>query len=419
MIFLLFWALAPAAEPSLSYYKDVEPLLQRHCQQCHREGEAAPMPLVTYKQVRPWARAVKEAVLSRRMPPWHADPAVGHYSNARVMTAAEIAIVRQWVDTGAKEGDARQAPPPRRFADGWQISKPDLVLEMPEEAEVALSGQMEYVHYIVPTNFKEDRWVSEMEVRPGNRAVVHHIGVYLRPKGSQWMSEGKPGEGFQRKSRISGRTPMDELFAQYVTGGQAQILPDGMARLIPAGSDLIFQLHYQPNGKPAKDRSRIGLVFAKTPPVERVHTIGVAEARFVIPPRDPAYEVRALWRIHKPVRLFNVTPHIHLRGKSFECSAALPDQSAVTPLVRVPHWDRNWQITYEFADPLKLPAGTRIHCLAVFDNSANNPVNPNPDVEVRWGDQTTDEMMVAYMDLAFPAEWPLLNLYRREPLPVQ
>ncbi len=414
---LWLWLAMAAVDtaPSPTYHKDVVPILQQHCQQCHRAGEPAPMPLMTYKQVRPWARAVKEAVLSRRMPPWHADPSVGRFSNARVMTGEEVAVIRQWVDSGAREGDPRQAPPEKKFADGWQISKPDVVFEMPVDAQIVASGQMEYLHYIVPTNFAEDRWVQEMEVRPGNRAVVHHIGVYLRPKGSQWMSEGKPGEGFRRLSRISGRTPTDELFAQYVTGGQAQVLPGGTARLIPAGSDLIFQLHYQPNGKPATDRSYIGLVFSKTPPAQRVHTIGVADTRFVIPPRAAAHEVKATWRINRPVRLLNVTPHIHLRGKSFECGVAMAGRDTETPLVRVPRWDRNWQTTYELAEALELEVGSRLNCVAVFDNSANNAVNPDPNAEVRWGDQTTDEMMVAYMDLAFPADVPLLQTYRRGP----
>lgn len=411
MKFLLLWAMAASA-PVTTFHRDVAPVLQKHCQACHRAGEPAPMQLLTYGQVRPWARAIKEAVISKRMPPWHADADVGHFSNARVLSAEEIAVIRQWVDSGAKEGDRKQAPAPKQFADGWQISKPDVVFEMPKEADVQATGQMEYLHYIVPTNFTEDRWIQEMEVRPGNRAVVHHIGVYLRPKGSPWLAEAKAGDEFTRKSRISGRTPMDELFAQYVTGGQAQSLPLGMARLIPAGCDLVFQMHYQPNGKAAKDRSYIGMVFAKGPVKERVHTIGVANATFVIPPRDPAYEVKATRRVFQPIRLLNATPHIHLRGKSFECGVELAGAAAETKLIRVPRWDRNWQTTYEFAEPVAVPGGSRLNCTAVFDNSANNPVNPDPNAEVRWGDQTTDEMMVGYMDIVFPAEWPLLKLYR-------
>jgi mono/diheme cytochrome c family protein len=396
----------------VTYHRDIVPIFQKHCQGCHRKGEAAPMPLISFKEARPWAKAIREAVVARRMPPWHADRADA-YSNARVLSEAEIAVVRQWAESGAAEGNPKDAPPPVKFTDGWMISKPDLVIRMPTDAAVQADGQMEYLHFVAPTGFTEDRWIQEMEVRPGNRAVVHHIGVYLRPKGSTWMSEAKPGEAFVIKSRIGGRSPADELFAQYVTGGQAQVLPAGTARMIPAGADLIFQMHYQPNGKPAKDRSSIGLVFAKSPPTERVYTIGVADARFVIPPRDPAYRVNAAWRIHHDVRLLNVTPHVHLRGKSFECEVRRTADAGAENLVRVPRWDRNWQTTYELRRPLELRTGARLSCIAVFDNSANNPVNPDPNAEVRWGDQTTDEMMVAYMDVAFPASLPVDILFRR------
>lgn len=403
-----------AAGPApATYHRDIVPIFQKHCQSCHRAGEAAPMALTSYKEARPWAKAIRDAVVSRRMPPWHADQGADHFSNARVLNETEIATVRRWAESGAREGDASTAPRPVTFTGGWMISKPDVIFQMPVEADVKASGQMEYLHFVVPSGFTEDRWIQEMEVRPGNRAVVHHIGVYLRPRGSKWLGDAKVGEAFVRGSRISGRTPADELFAQYVTGGQAQILPEGTARVIPAGADLIFQMHYQPNGKAARDRSYIGLVFAKKPPKERVYTIGVAEPRFVIPPREPAFPVRATWRINHDVRLLNVTPHVHLRGKSFECGVSMSAGADERNLVRVPRWDRNWQTTYEFSRPLELPEGARLNCLAVFDNSANNPVNPDPNAEVKWGDQTTDEMMVAYMDLAFPASMPIEILYRR------
>jgi hypothetical protein len=368
--------------------------------------------LLTYQEARPWAKAIRDSVVTRRMPPWHADPAVGRFANERQLSKAEVETIRGWADQGAPAGRAKDSPKPLAFVQGWSISTPDVVFEMPVAFEVPDQGELDYMHFAVPTNFTEDRWIQEVEVRPGNRAIVHHVGVYLRPKGSQWLPQLKAGAGVPITNRHGTRSPADELFAQYVPGGPAQRFAAGQARLIPAGAELIFQLHYQPNGKPAKDRSRIGLVFAKSPVRQRVHTIAVGNAAFVIPPGAPEHPVEAGWTFWTPARILSIIPHMHLRGKTFACSVKWPDGGA-EPVIRVPRYDRNWQLEYQLAQPLEMPVKSRLVCNATFDNSRNNPWNPDPNVEVRWGDQTRDEMMVAHVDIAVPADTdPFTTIYR-------
>lgn len=397
----------------LVFHRDIEPLLQKHCQQCHRPGEAAPMPLLTYEQVRPWAKAIRQAVVQGTMPPWHADPAVGKFSNDCRLSPDEASAIRRWVDSGAPRGRASDAPQPVRFTGGWNIGQPDAVFEMPVDFELPAKGDLDYVHFAVPTNFTEDRWIQSMEVRPGNRANVHHIGVYVRRKGSTWLPQVTAGgTGTPLRDRTSGRTPTDEHFAMYLPGYGGEILPEGQARKIPAGADLIFQLHYITNGKPARDRSRIGFVFAKQPVRELIHTIPVGDPTIVIPPGEAAYKSRANFFVSMPLRVLGIAPHMHLRGKSFACDAILPDKSR-RPLLSVPQYDRNWQRRYLLAEPPSLAKGAWIQCRAVFDNSPNNPWNPDPTATVRWGDQTQDEMMVGYVDVALPADAQPERFYTR------
>lgn len=386
------------------FHKDIEPLLQKHCQQCHRPGEAAPMPLLTYEQVRPWAKAMRQAVMQGSMPPWHADPAVGKFANDSRLPQEAIDAFRQWVDGGAPRGREADAPKPLRFTDGWTIGEPDAVFEMPVDFEIPAKGDLDYIHFAVPTNFTEDRWIERMEVRPGNRASVHHIGVYIRRKESTWLPQlTADGKGLPLRDRTKGRSAIDEHFAMYLPGYGGEILEPGQARKIPAGADLIFQLHYVTTGKPAKDRSRIGFVFAKQPVRELIHTVPVGDPTIVIPPGEAEYKSRANFFVSMPLRVLGIAPHMHLRGKSFACDAILPDKSRQA-LLSVPRYDRNWQRRYVLASPPALEKGSWIQCRAVFDNSANNPWNPDPTATVRWGDQTRDEMMVGYVDVALPPD---------------
>jgi|SRR5579863_76245 len=395
-----------------TFYKDVMPILQKNCQGCHRPGEAAPMSFLTYKDARPWAKAMREAVLLKKMPPWYADPHYGKFRNDRSLAQKDIDALVAWADGGAAAGDAADASTPLEFPEGWGAGKPDLVLEMPQEFHIPASGTIPYQHFVLPTGFQEDKWVRIAELRPGNRAVVHHALIFVRPPGSKYMVEAKPGEPFVAKQdwRI-GRSPYDEFLDIYVPGVTPQILKPGEAKLIKAGSDLIFQIHYTTNGKPAVDRSKIGLTFASEPPVKRVYTLAVATDKFVIPPGAPDVEVESKFVLQSDVTVVSMNPHMHLRGKSFEYRVVLPTGEPET-LLRVPHYLFAWQMPYILAQPLVLPKGTRIECTAHFDNSPNNPLNPDPSAEVRWGDQSWEEMMVGFMDVAFDAHLDPIDLFR-------
>jgi hypothetical protein len=394
-------AAAPASQ--VTFYRDVLPILQNNCQSCHRPGEVAPMSLLTYEQSRPWAKAIKEKVLARKMPPWFADPQYGHFDNERSLTAQEIKTLVSWADGGAVAGEKTDAPAPREFVDGWNIGKPDAVIQMPKAFHVPAQGTIDYQWVVIPTGFTKDMWVHAAEIRPGNRAVVHHVLAFVRPQGSPWMKDAKPGipfslgpQGEARAPRPGGGGPeMGEQLKGYAPGIQPLILSDTTARLIPAGSDIVFQLHYTTNGTEADDQSKLGLVFAKTPPAQRQITLMAPNPRLAIPPHDPNYEVTSEVELQETVTLTSLVPHMHFRGKDFMYKVVFPSGESKI-LLSVPHYDFNWQLEYNLAEPLVLPKGTRLECTAHYDNSANNPYNPDPNKLVKWGEQTWDEMMIGY-----------------------
>lgn len=387
-----------AAVPS--YYKDVLPVLQKRCQGCHRPGEAAPMSFLTYESTRPWAAAIRQAVLSRKMPPWGADPAFGHFANDPRLTDAEKEILVSWVDANAPAGRVEDAPTPRAFVEGWNIGVPDLVVEMPRAFTVAASGTVPYIRYILPLNFKEDRWVSAAEIRPGNRNVVHHATVYLRPQGSYWYAEAPAGQPIEKVAKAG--VPGVPLVS-YAPGVLATAPIPGRASLVTAGTDLVLELHYAANGKPSTDRTKVGIVFAKGPPKENLGGFLVANTDFMIPRGAANHEVRATYTLTEPARMISLAPHMHLRGKDFEYTAKYPSGERET-LLKVPRYDFNWQHTYTLAEPKHLPAGTVIECIAHFDNSPNNPPNLDPKSEVRWGDQSWEEMMIGFVGIVMEAE---------------
>ena len=362
-------------------YGDIQPILQQHCQECHRAGEIGPMPLGSYAQVRPWAKAIKEAVLSKKMPPWFADPHYGKFANDLSLSSKEIAALVAWVDSGASEG-AKSSEVAGTQTSGWRMSKPDVVFELPQPVAIPRSGTLNYMYFSVPTGFTEDRWVESVEVRPSNRAVVHHAIVLVQSYDSRW------GGGF---------------LAGYAPGAVPQRWKPGQARLIAAGSNLIFQMHYTPNGKRGLDRTQVGLVFSRGPVTQRIVADQATNHSFEIPPGDPNFKVQSASLIDEPALLVGLRPHMHVRGKSFEYRAVYPNGRSEI-LLRVPKYDFNWQPYYYLADPLLLPAGTRIECVAHFDNSANNASNPDPKVPVHWGDQSWDEMMIGWFDLAVPVK---------------
>jgi hypothetical protein len=407
-------ALAAEAPPGVTFHREVLPILQARCQECHRPGEIGPMSFLSYQETRPWAKAIKEAVLKRKMPPWHADPSVGHFRNDRSLGEAEIRTLAAWADTGAREGNPKDSPPPRQFVAGWSIGRPDVVFEVPKEYDVPAGGTIEYTDLIIPTGFTEDKWVERIEIRPGNRAVVHHISIYIREPGSNYLRSYPAGEYFVQPGKgLQGREtrPWDTRLSGYAPGSPPELLGNGRARLFKAGSDLILEFHYTPNGKPAKDRSKIGFIFAKEPPKERVLTLSARDMDFVIPPGAPNYKIEGALTLHADSELVLLYPHMHLRGKAMEMRAIYPSGEKEI-LLRVPRYDFNWQMRYEPAVRKLLPAGTRIEATGVFDNSPNNPYNPDPKSEVRWGDQSWEEMMVGFFEVAFDAKKDVQELMR-------
>ncbi len=388
----------------VTFDKDVLSILQNRCQNCHREGEVGPFALMDYKQVRPLAKSIKEAVLTKKMPPWFADGKSGHFSNDLSLSKQEIDTIVAWVDGGAKEGDAADAPKPREFFTGWLIGKPDQVLQMPQPVQVPAQGVVEYTYVILPTGFTEDKWVQMAEARPSDRAVMHHVIAFIRPPGSRWLKDGEPGVPFiPKKGRSAEDQIPPELLVGYAPGlPPTECLP-GQAKLVKAGSDIVLQLHYTPNGKAGSDQTKIGLTFAKGEVKERVMTMNAMNVFLKIPPGDPNYESRAQTTLKQDVKLVNLMPHMHYRGKDFEYRAVYPTGETQV-LLNVPKYDFNWQLAYVLQDQLVLPKGTRIECTAHHDNSANNKYNPDPTKEVRWGDQTWEEMMIGWFDVAFDAK---------------
>ncbi len=409
---------APAQE--VTFHKDIEPILQARCQGCHRPGEAAPMALLSYQEARPWAKAIREAVLIRKMPPWFADPAHGSFSNDRRMPQEEIDRIVAWADGGAKEGNPKDAPKPRTFAEGWVMGKPDAVVEMPMDFAVPASGTVDYTYFVVPTGFTEDKWVENVEVRAGNSRVVHHVVLEVRPPGVKYLTEAKYGEAFvpQRKTRPHKPDTGDglleisdaiEVAGVYVPGGLPYYLKPGQARLIPAGSDLIFQMHYTTNGKAATDRSRVGFQFAKQPPKERVVNGLITNRNLHIPPGAADQQVLAKVTLYNDATLLSMFPHMHVRGRGFEYRATYPNGQTET-LLSVPRYDFNWQLTYYLQQPKVLPKGTVLECVARYDNSPNNPFNPDAGKDVYWGDQTWEEMLAGFVDLALPVKTDPMSL---------
>jgi hypothetical protein len=341
------------------------------------------MPLLTYQETRPWAKAIRGALISGKMPPWQADPHYGKFSNDLSLAPGEKETLVAWVDAGAREGNPADAPKPRAFPEGWRIPKPDRVFEMPEEFSVPASGTINYQYFPVPTGFTEDKWVETVEVRPADRSVVHHAIV---------MVDGNDGRGQQ-------------YLAGYAPGMAPQFWKPGQARLVKAGSYLVFQMHYTTNGKPGRDRTRIGLIFAKKPATEQVVAMQAAAHWLAIPPGEPNYRIEAASVIHETSYLVGMRPHMHLRGKSFLFRAVYPTGETET-LLDVPRYDFNWQPYYYLETPKLLPRGTRIECAAVYDNSPNNPFNPSADATVFWGPQSWDEMMIGWFDIAVAVHQP-------------
>jgi len=392
---------------SPTFYKDILPILQDHCQACHRTGEIAPMPLESYGQAKQWAGAIKQAVVAKQMPPWFADPRYGKFFNDTSLTSQQIAVISTWVDAGAPAGSVKDSPPPKRWAKGWRIPEPEVVVRMPQPVALPARGDIEYTYEIVPTGFTEDKWVQMSEIRPTSPEHVHHAVVYIRPPNSTWLRSAPVGVPFvasdfkDPKMRAEAHETTSDMLLVYAPGSEPDRWPDGMAKSIPAGSDLVFQMHYTANGRAGSDQTAIGMVFARQKPDQRVLTLQLTNNTFVIPPRDDDYRVDVSGTMPNDAWLLSFFPHMHLRGKRFEYNIIHPDGQVET-LLRV-NYHFHWQMSYRLAQPRFLKAGTRLQAVAWYDNSEDNPHNPNPNVEVRWGGQTYEEMMVGFFDVAVPA----------------
>jgi peroxiredoxin len=379
----------PQSNALVTYSKQVARILQNRCVECHREGEIAPFALTDYEEVVGWAETIEEVVRDERMPPWHASEEYGRFENDRRMPDEEKNAIYAWVRAGAPEGDRNDLPEPRTWVTGWQLPRePDFVAPITDKPyRVRADGALRYQYFQIDPGFTEDKWVDAIEIQPGNRAVVHHVLMFA----------GKEDDARDLRGGAHG---YDAIF---VPGQRVKSYPTGMARRIAAGSRLIFQVHYTPNGSEQFDQSRVGMTFVDPKSVEHeVRTASAVNTEFRIPARDAAYRVEsASPRLPANARLLALMPHMHLRGKSFFYEAILPGGER-KPLLEVPRYDFNWQTAYRLAEPMDLPAGTRFHCEAHFDNSDANPNNPDPNKNVRWGEQTWDEMMIGYYDYVVP-----------------
>jgi hypothetical protein len=405
---------APTMNPP-TFYRDVLPILELHCQSCHRGGGIAPMPFETCEETRAFAGAIARATQDKSMPPWFADPKVGQFSNDPSLKPAEIRTLAAWVDAKSPAGSAKHAPSSRLWTEGWSIPKPDLILKMPQAVPLPASGDIEYTFEIVPTNFKEDRWVQMAEVLPVLRSNVHHAVVYVRPPNSNWLRRAPVGVPFTASSlsdpedRRGAHWTDSDVLLVYAPGSSPDAWPETMAKLIPAGSDLVFQMHYTANGHAASEQSSIGLIFSKHAPEQQVLTLQLTNDHFVIPPGAPDYRVEARGTLPNDATLLSFFPHMHLRGKRFEYNLIRKNAEAnggpqyeIEPLLRV-NYHFHWQMSYQLAVPRSLKAGTELQAVAWYDNSKANLHNPDANAEVRWGEQTYDEMMVGFFDVAVAA----------------
>jgi len=396
----------------ITFTKDIAPIIQKNCQVCHRPGEVAPMSFMNYKEVRPWARSIREKVVLREMPPWFADPKHGEFLNDSRLSQKDIDTIIGWVEGGAKEGDPKDLPPNPTFPEGWQIGKPDVVLTMTNAFKVPAEGAVPYKYFAIPTNFTEDRYVQFAELRAGDRAHVHHVIASVRypdqgplpPAGELDLSTLRPGGGNQARSAEDS----DGRLVGWAPGEAPLILRPGQAKLVKKGSVIIFQVHYTTNGEVGSDRTSIGMIFSKVPVEKRMITAGASAHNLVIPPGDPSYESTATFTFKEDSHIDSLHPHMHLRGKDFLYRLVYPDGTSKI-LLSVPRFDFAWQMTYFLKEPIAAPKGSRLEVTAHHDNSAKNKFNPDPTKEVHWGDQTWDEMMIGYLDYTIDRQNLLKN----------
>jgi Domain of unknown function (DUF3471) len=426
----------------VTFSKDVAPIFFKSCAECHRPGETAPFSALTYKDVRPWAKSIREKILSREMPPWHADPEVGQWANDRRLKQREIETIVEWVDSGAKEGNLKDLPPAPQFTDGWRIGKPDVIIQMPEEYTLEASGSDEYQYFDVPTNFSEDKYVQISEARPGNRKIVHHIIAFAIPPGNPSLAKvpkeqkdkaieqslkntpfyrdgflmrvkaDQPvyNDGSEIPTDLRGFNNVDDFLTAYAPGSNYGTWLPGTAKKVPAGATIRFQVHYSKvAGSVQKDRSMVGLIFAKEPPERTLKTRAVGNIFFQIPPNAERHKVTAVWTPKTDITIYSLLPHMHYRGVAMEYKVFYPDGRSEV-ILNVPSYSFAWQISYDPKRPLRIPGGSRVQVTGYFDNTTKNKFNPDPTQTVRHGEPTYDEMMFGFMDYVAEKPSPLAKV---------
>jgi mono/diheme cytochrome c family protein len=423
-VVFLFWVAVASAQTTSdtqkipTFYRDLLPVIQEHCQVCHRSGGIGPMAFESYEQTRRFAPAIQAATVNRSMPPWFAERGIGKFKNDPSLSDEEIAAITEWVKANAPAGNPAEAPAPRKWDGRWTIPSPDVEIKMTEPVEIPANGEVDYTYEIVPTHFTQGRWVQRSEILPGLPQNVHHGVVYVRPPDSKWLRHAPVEKPFTAQSLTSPQDRQDAMWTDsdillvYAPGSTPDNWPAGMAKYIPAGSDLVFQMHYTTNGKAGAEETRIGLIFARETPAKRVLSLQLTNDHFVIPPNTPNFRVEAHGTLPNDALLLSFFPHMHLRGKHFEYNIIHKDHG-IEPLLRV-NYHFHWQMTYQLATPLPLRAGTELQAVAYFDNSKKNMHNPNPDTSVVWGEQTSDEMMVGFFDVAVDAGFDKTRFFQRE-----
>jgi hypothetical protein len=407
-----------AASSAPTFSKDVAPIFYRSCTGCHRPGQIAPMSLLSYAEARPWVRSIGLQVSRGTMPPWHADPAHGEFINDRRLSGAEKDTILKWVNAGAPEGNPADLPARPSYPSGWTIGQPDAVFAMQEDYPVPARGTVEYKYFEVPTGFTEDKWIQAFEVRPGTPSLVHHVIVFTkapqRPRSAEPQPEARgprPAPPFRfgpdmdeprdEKVEAAKRAPnndrpapeggMGSFVGGFAPGQSIRVFQPGTAVRLPAGSTLIFQMHYTATGTAATDRSSVGIIFAKEPPKQEVIVAALVNGNFTIPAGASNVRVDAEMTMERDLTVWSLMPHTHVRGRRWEIKATYPD-GRTEMVLAVPNYDFNWQTDYVFKQPLKLPKGTKITTSAWYDNSVANKTNPDPTIDVHWGEQTWQEM---------------------------
>jgi hypothetical protein len=387
---------APLVAEEITYTKDVAPILWKNCAQCHRPGEVGPFSLLDYEDAAKRADFIAEITASRRMPPWKPEPGYGDFLDARRLSDRELSVLARWAENGAPRGDLKDLPPPPEFPEGWRLGEPDMVVKMPEPFEVAASGRDVFRCFVIPLDIAADRTVAGVEFHPGNRLVVHHALFYLDNTGkARKLDEADAGLGYRSFGGI-GFAPTGGL-GGWAPGATPRRLPEGMGHMLKKGSDLVFQVHYHPNGKPEADQSELGIFFTRGPVRKIAVSFALGSRDIEIPAGESRHRVAVSMTLPADIQAVGVSPHMHWLGKEMKLEATLPD-GQVVPMVWIRDWDFNWQGNYQYQKLISLPKGTRLDLEAFYDNSAENPNNPNdPPKTAHFGEQTEDEMCFCFV----------------------